>query len=131
MADQTTTSISPESTGSFVGRMAEAVGARANASTVFGPSVTQDGTTVIPVALAVWAFGGGTGMKNGGKAATEAGAGGGGGARVRPVGYIILRGGRVRYRPIMAFPPLLLAALVGAGVAVLVRRRTGAEPRRG
>jgi uncharacterized spore protein YtfJ len=108
--------------GEFMVRMAEAIGARADASTVFSQPISQDGTTVIPVARVRWGFGGGTGARKGERASVETGLGGGGGAIVSPVGYLVLRNGRVRYRRITSLPALLGTALAGFAVAVLLRR---------
>jgi uncharacterized spore protein YtfJ len=106
--------------GEFVVRLAEAIGARADASGVFAPPVTQNGTTVIPVARALWGLGGGSGTKQAENARPE--SGGGGGVPVRPAGYIVLRRGRAKYRRINAVPALLLAALAGAGLALALLR---------
>jgi uncharacterized spore protein YtfJ len=108
--------------GEFIVRMAEAIGGRAGAATVFSQPVSQNGTTVIPVARAGWGFGGGQVDKQAGNAPSETGGGGGGGALVRPVGYIVIRNGRVRYRRITSMPTLLLAALAGAVFGYLLRR---------
>ncbi len=123
MNEQVDVSVPRDRAGEFVVRMAEAIGGRAGAAAVFAPPVTQDGATVIPVAQALWGFGGGTGTKTGEGAPAESGTGGGGGAIVRPLGYIVLRDGKVSYRRITALPALLLAALAGAGLAMLLRRR--------
>ena len=69
--------MSLEKTGSadtFIGTMAEKLGAVARAATVFGEPVERDGITVVPVAKARWGFGGGEGHRK-----DEDGAGGGGG----------------------------------------------------
>ncbi|HEU0299246.1 MAG TPA: spore germination protein GerW family protein [Longimicrobium sp.] len=112
-----------ERTSAFVLKMADAVGAHASAAEAFAPAVTQDGTTVIPVALSMWGFGAGRGKKAQANAPVESGLGGGGGAIVRPVGYLVLRDGTVAYRPITSLPTLLAAGLAGAALAALVLRR--------
>jgi uncharacterized spore protein YtfJ len=108
--------------GEFLVRIAEAIGGRAGVANVFAPPVSQNGTTIIAVGQAVWGFGGGDGSKKAENGPADTGSGGGGGAVVRPVGFIVLRNGKVKYRRITAIPALLLAALVGAGVAMLLRR---------
>lgn len=87
----------------LVERLAQALGAEANATNIFAPPIERDGVTVIPVAKAVYGFGGG-----GGRQAEDEGSGGGGGAVVTPVGYIEIAEGVTRFRPIR--DPLLVAA---------------------
>jgi uncharacterized spore protein YtfJ len=90
--------MSLEKTGSadtFIGTMAEKLGAVARAATVFGEPVERDGITVIPVAKARWGFGGGEGHRK-----DEDGAGGGGGVQVTPVGFIEIRDDAANFRPI-------------------------------
>ena len=87
-----------ERTGSadtFIGTMAEKLGAVARAATVFGEPVERDGITVIPVAKARWGFGGGEGHRK-----DEDGAGGGGGVQVTPVGFIEITNNTANFRPI-------------------------------
>jgi uncharacterized spore protein YtfJ len=90
--------MSLEKTGSadtFIGTMAEKLGAVARATTVFGEPVERDGITVIPVAKARWGFGGGEGRRK-----DEDGAGGGGGVQVTPVGFIEINDRAANFRPI-------------------------------
>ncbi len=90
--------MSLEKTGTsdtFIGAMAEKLGAVARAATVFGEPVERDGITVVPVAKARWGFGGGEGHRK-----DEDGAGGGGGVQVTPVGFIEIRDQAVTFRPI-------------------------------
>jgi uncharacterized spore protein YtfJ len=42
----------------FITRLADAIGAKANAAAVFGEPVTRDNATVVPVARARWGCGG-------------------------------------------------------------------------
>jgi uncharacterized spore protein YtfJ len=96
--------------------LAERLGASAKVETVFGPPVERDGVTVIPVAKARWGFGGGSGSGSGeGSGDSGEGGGGGGGIAVSPAGFIELRGGEARYRPI--YDPLQLT-LLAAGLAL-------------
>ena len=102
-------------------RIGEAVGQRAQVSTIFGEPVQRDAVTVIPVAKARFAFGGG-----GGSGALESnegsGGGGGGGVVVSPVGYIELRESGAEFRRISTARDL--AALVTAApFAALALRR--------
>jgi uncharacterized spore protein YtfJ len=95
--------------GEFLERLAQRVGASAQASAVFGEPVERGGVTVIPVAKATWGVGGGTGQKAG-----EQGLVGGGGTSVSPVGYIEIRDTGAEFKPIR--DPLRLAAVAAAGV---------------
>jgi uncharacterized spore protein YtfJ len=105
--------------GDFVQRLAERFGASARASTVFGEPVERDGVTVIPVAKAIWGFGGGSGGDAG-----RQGSGGGGGIAVRPVGYIEVRGDGAKFRPLRdSRLTTLTAAVAGAAMGALLRRR--------
>ena len=104
----------------FVERIAELVQLHANAKQVYGEPVERDGTTIIPVARVQWGFGGG-GL---GRGAAERG-GGGGGARAMPVGYIELRDGASRFRPILdptGGAALLAAAIGGVLLGFLLGR---------
>jgi uncharacterized spore protein YtfJ len=79
---------------SFVERLAQQIGITANAKYIYAEPIERDGVTVIPVAKAVYGFGGGSGKKE-----NEQGAGGGGGAVLTPVGYIEIKDGATRFRP--------------------------------
>lgn len=78
-------------------KLAEKIGVTARAATIYGEAVERDGVTVIPVAKARWGLGGGGGHRRRG---AHEGLGGGGGIIVNPVGYIEIREGRSRFRPI-------------------------------
>jgi uncharacterized spore protein YtfJ len=96
----------------------------ANVETVFAHPVERDGTTVIPVAKARWGMGGGSGARpsvTGG--ATEVGTGGGAGATVTPIGYIEIRNGASRFRPIRD-PARTLPLVVAASLTALSVLRT-------
>ena len=90
------------SADTFIGTMAEKLGAVAKAATVFGEPVDRDGITVIPVAKARWGFGGGGGQRKDESAGgtQEDGAGGGGGVLVSPVGFIEIKNNQANFRPI-------------------------------
>ena len=86
----------------FVSTVAEKLGAVAKASTVFGDPVVREGITVIPVAKALWGFGGGAGQRkdqSDGSAQGD-GGGGGGGVQVTPVGFIEIKNNEANFRPI-------------------------------
>lgn len=94
-------------------------------STIFGEAVEREGVTVIPVAKAKWALGGGGGHRRPG---AQEGMGGGGGVNVAPVGYIEIRNGESRFRPIWD-PVTTFAAGFAAGAALvfLVSRLRGRD----
>jgi uncharacterized spore protein YtfJ len=103
--------------------LAERIGARVGASTVYGAAIERDGVTVIPVAAARFAFGGGSGADPG---KGQEGDGGGGAGTVAPVGYIELKDGTSRFVPVIR-PATMAALVIGAGLAVLaLLRRTHA-----
>lgn len=105
---------SPET---FVERLAQRLGGTASAATIFGAPVERGDVTVIPVAKAVYGFGGGSGSKGG-----DEGSGGGGGVRVAPVGYIEMRPDAVRYTPIRDWAVLIPAMAAAAALTLLAAR---------
>jgi uncharacterized spore protein YtfJ len=102
----------------FIESLAERLGAKAGATAVFGEPVERDGVTVIPVARTAWGFGGGTGEGEQG-----GGQGGGGGARSTAIGYIELREGKSRYRPILDVRPFVAAAALGLAAGLVAAFR--------
>ena len=108
-----------ENETTFVGSLADRIGKRAGAATVFGDPVERDEITVIPVARAAWGFGGGSG-----NAPEGGGEGGGGGAAAWPVGYIEIRGSETRFRPIFDLRPFVMIGALGlaAGLIAAARR---------
>jgi uncharacterized spore protein YtfJ len=94
--------------GGFVERLAQRLGVAVDASHVFGAPVEREGLTVIPVARAVYGFGGGGGGREG-----EEGEGGGAGVALTPVGFIEMGGGAARFRHFR--DPLTLLPVVAAG----------------
>ncbi|WP_280385900.1 spore germination protein GerW family protein [Nocardia wallacei] len=86
-----------EASARLLERMATRLGGIASAATVFGTPIVSEGVTVVPVARAGFGFGGGAGLE---VRADGTGEGGGGGVDVRPLGYLEIRSGTVRYRPI-------------------------------
>ncbi len=80
-------------------RMLDKLGGSARAATVFGTPITAGAVTVIPVARAGFGFGGGLGRESS-VDKTGGGGGGGGGMDVRALGFIEIRAGIARYRPI-------------------------------
>ena len=95
----------------LVERLAERLGGGVRASAVFGKPVERGGVTVIPVARAKWAFGGGSGSDG-----RQRGGGGGGAATVRPIGYIEVRKSGAAFKPIRDWPRI--GATIAASVAV-------------
>jgi uncharacterized spore protein YtfJ len=99
--------------------LAERIGARVTASTVYGTPVERDGVTVVPVAAARFGIGGGGGSD---PAKQQEGEGGGGGGSVTPVGYIELKDGRSRYVPVVR-PARMLALVCCTALAGLLITR--------
>jgi uncharacterized spore protein YtfJ len=98
----------------FLTRLAEAIGSRANAATVFGEPIVRDRTTVVPVACARWGFGGGGEQQADQSPNARRGFGGGGGMVVRPVGYLVITDrGDVKYHPIHS-PMRILTVIMAA-----------------
>jgi uncharacterized spore protein YtfJ len=108
-------------------KLADQVGARVTASTIFGAPVEREGVTVIPVGSVRFALGGGGGTDATGKGEGEGGGAMGAGAAT---GYIELKDGRSRFVPVVhpaRMFALLCATVTGTFVIVGLARR--AEPR--
>ena len=109
--------------------LAERLGGRLAASTIYGSPVERDGVTVVPVAVARFGIGAGGGAD---PIKKQEGEGGGGGGTVTPVGYIELKNGRSRFVPVVH--PVRMAALVLAaalGVLAILRPTVTSRPTRG
>ena len=105
---------------SLLERLGQQLTTSATAQTVYGTPVERDGITVIPVAQVRYGFGGGGGGGNRANQATGSGLGAGAGVSLTPVGYIELREGRSRFRPIRS-SVLPLVAVSGAIAWLLLR----------
>ena len=105
---------------SLLERLSQQLSTSVTAQMVYGTPIEREGITVIPVARALYGFGGGGG--GGTKAGETAGSGLGAGAGVSltPVGYIELREGRSRFRPIRS-SVVPLVAVSGAIAWLLLR----------
>ncbi len=101
----------------LVERLAQTLGAAANATHIFAPPIERDGVTVIPVAKARYGFGGGSGTDK-----KQSGGGGGGGAVITPAGYIEITKDGTRYRPIRDLGKLLPIIAAGSLLSLLAVR---------
>ena len=117
-------------------RLANRIGGSVRVTTIFGEPVEKDGVTVIPVARARWGFGGSSG--SGGNTSENQkgeGTGGGGGVIVSPAGYVEVRDGRARFRPIYD-PAMVTQIIVASGIVAAlllsgVRRLISSRERKG
>jgi uncharacterized spore protein YtfJ len=129
MVSDTTTSTSNQApqrrTDELLSMLAERVGARFAASTVFGEPVRDGGITVIPVATVRFGLGAGAGSD---PAKGQDGEGGGAGGSSAPAGYIELKDGRSRFVPVVH--PARMVGLVGATIlaGLLILRPRTAPP---
>lgn len=122
MSETTTTSVPRRRGDELLATLAERIGARLGAATVFGAPVERDGVTVVPVAVARFGMGAGAGTD---PSKGQEGEGGGGAGMVTPTGYIELKDGRSRYVPVV-HPARMLALGLGAAIAaLLIVRRSG------
>ena len=119
MSETSTTSVPPRRGDELLSMLADRIGARLGASTVYGTPVERDGVTVVPVAVARFGFGAGSGSD---PSKRQEGEGGGGGGTVTPAGYIELKNGRSRYVPIV-HPTRMVALVLGAVIAALLAMR--------
>jgi len=101
---------------SLVERLAQLLSTSVTAQTVYGTPVVHDGVTVIPVARATYGVGGGSGTGPN----AQGGTGGGGGVTIKPLGFIELKAGHSRFRPIRRSVVPLVA--VSGLVALLLLR---------
>jgi uncharacterized spore protein YtfJ len=126
MSEPSTTSVPRRRGDELLSELAERIGARLGAATVFGSPVERNGVTVVPVAVARFGIGAGGGSDTSKGQECE---GGGGGGTVSPAGYIELKDGRSRFVPIV-HPARMLALVLGAVIAAFViMRPTRVEPR--
>jgi uncharacterized spore protein YtfJ len=116
--DQSTAAQTPAL--SLLERLGQQLTSSATAQAVYGTPVERDGITVIPVARARYGFGGGGGGGTQENEAAGSGAGAGAGVSLTPVGYIELREGRSRFRPIRS-SVVPLVAVSGAIAWLLLR----------
>lgn len=105
---------------SLLERLGQQLSTTATAQAVYGTPVERDGITVIPVARARYGFGGGGGGGTEAGQTSGSGLGAGGGVSLTPVGYIELREGRSRFRPIRS-SVVPLVAVSGAIAWLLLR----------
>ena len=84
---------------------------------VYGEPVENGDTTVIPVAAAQFAFGGGEGQTE-----KQQGGGGGGWVQMNPVGALEIGPRGTRFVRFPRWGPLLGAAAVGFAAALLIAR---------
>ena len=124
MSGNSTTTAPPRRGDALLATLADRMGARLGASTVFGAPVEREGITVVPVAVARFGMGAGSGSD---PSKHQEGEGGGGAGSVTPVGYIELRDGSSRYVPAV-HPARMVALFVAAALATLLIVRP--EPRR-
>jgi uncharacterized spore protein YtfJ len=111
--------------------LADRIGARFSAASVYGTPIERDGVTVVPVAAARFGIGAGGGSD---PSKGQDGEGGGAGGGVTSAGYIELKDGRSRFVPVV-HPARMLAIIcctVLAGLLimrpVMDRRRPSALP---
>ena len=126
MSDTSTTPVPRRRGDELLSVLAERIGARLGAATVFGAPVERDGVTVVPVAVARFGIGAGSGAD---AAKGQEGEGGGGGGTVAPAGYIELKEGRSRFVPV-GHPARMFSLVLGAVIAALLLvRSTRTQPR--
>ena len=105
---------------SLLERLGQQLSTSATAQTVYAPPVEREGITVIPVARVRYGFGGGGGGGTQPDEAAGSGLGAGAGVSLTPIGYIELRDGRSRFRPIRS-SVVPLVAVSGAIAWLLLR----------
>jgi uncharacterized spore protein YtfJ len=119
----------PRRTDDLLATLAERIGARFDAATVFGAPVERDGVTVIPVAAIRFGIGGGGGSD---PSKGQGGEGGGGGGSASAAGYIEIKQGHTRFVPVVHPVRMLMlaGALTLAGLAIMRPPLAGRRPSR-
>ena len=111
----------PHRTDDLLATLAERIGARFDARTVFGAPIERDGVTVIPVAAIRFGIGGGGGSdpSKGQDSASAA-------------GYIEIKDGRTRFVPVVhpARMLMLIGAMTLAGLTIIRPLLAGRRPSR-
>ena len=115
MSQQTMSSSSQRGNGARLTSLTDKLGGHLGAETVYGTPVERDGVTVIPVAVARLAFGGGSGTD---PSKHQEGEGAGLAGMVTPSGYIELKDGRTRFVPVVR-PSRMFGMILAAGIAAL------------
>jgi uncharacterized spore protein YtfJ len=124
-ADPNPTGATPPEGDDMVAKVAERLGARVNAASVYGAPVERNGVTVIPVASARFVFGGGSGND---AESRQHGGGAGGAGRVAPTGYIELSQHGSRYVSIHGPERMALLAIAGViGCAAVIAAAAGSR----
>lgn len=100
--------------------LAETIGKKANATAVFGSAIVDGDTTVIPVASARFALGGGDGF---------IAKGVGGGMTAKPIGFIVIDQNGVRFQKTPSRSMTALAVGVVIGLALAMRLTRPPRPR--
>jgi uncharacterized spore protein YtfJ len=100
--------------------LAETIGKKANATAVFGSPIVDGDTTVIPVASARFALGGGDGF---------IAKGIGGGMTAKPLGFIVIDQNGVRFQKTPSRSMTALAVGVVLGLALAMRLSRPPRPR--
>ncbi len=100
--------------------LAETIGKKANATAVFGSPIVDGDRTVIPVAQARFALGGGDGLIVKGV---------GGGMTAKPLGFIVIDRNGVRFQKTPQHSMTALAVGVVLGLALAMRLSRPPRPR--
>lgn len=103
---------------------------QATAGRVFGPPVTQDGVTVLPVARISGGGGGGGGTGPAEDGREAGGAGGGIGLSAKPIGAFVIKDGDVSWRPAIDVNKVILGGQIVAVAALLLAREIVKSARR-
>ena len=108
-------------TEEILAMLAERLGGRFTAETVFGSPVERGDVTVVPVAAIGFGLGAGSGTD---PAADKSGEGGGGGGAGAPAGYIEITAHGSRFVPVV-HPERIVALCCATAIAVVLILRPG------
>jgi uncharacterized spore protein YtfJ len=119
MSQPTMSTSSHRGNGSPLSGLTDRISSHLSVETVYGAPVERDGVTVIPVAVARLAFGGGGGTD---PSKHQEGEGAGMAGMVAPTGYIELKDGRTRFVPVVRPARMFGMALAAALAALAILR---------
>jgi uncharacterized spore protein YtfJ len=110
-------------------QMYDTIEGSAKASVAFAPPQKHDGLVVIPVASVGWRFGSGTGTsRQKEQREAQTGIGVGGTMSVSPVGFIEVKEGTSKFRPIFHLDTILKMQIVGGLIAFGMISLLGRRP---
>jgi uncharacterized spore protein YtfJ len=110
------------------GKVLERIRSNANIDLACGESRTVGDTTIIPIGVVAYGFGGGMGTQPSAQAEADSGAaqeggGGGGGALIQPIAIVTVTNGQTKVTPVLDWARVLTGVVGVLGKLILSRGR--------